>query len=125
MGIEVMRSSSVFFAVVHAFLPALAHAGDDCSPNNRLSEIAARKHTALIGPLAVAELENKHMVVIRETGMALPFGDQNRNWQEMKAAMKPGDQIYQVVFQDGIFHADYHILARNGCAIRSLAGSIT
>jgi hypothetical protein len=43
----------------------------------------------------------------------------------MKAIMKPGDQIYQVVIQDGIFIADYHILVRSGCAIRSLAGSIT
>jgi hypothetical protein len=115
----------VFFVAILASLSVRAHAGDDCSPNNQLSEIAARKHTTLIGPFSVDELENKHMAVLRETGAALPFGHQNKQWQDMKAAMKPGDQIYHVVIKDGIFRADYHILARNGCAIRMLIGSIT
>jgi hypothetical protein len=117
--------SSIFFVLILAFLPARAHAGDDLSPNNRLYEISARSNTALKGPFTVAELESKHMFVIRETGLALPFGHQNKGWQEMKAIMMPGDQIYQVVIQDGIFNADYHILVRSGCAIRSLARSIT
>jgi hypothetical protein len=118
-------SLSIFFVLIAAFLSVRAQAGDDCSPDNRLSEIAARKHTTVIGPFSVEELENEHMVVIRETGLALPFGYQNKKWQEMKSIMKPGDQIYQVVVQDGIFHADYHILARDGCAIRFLLGFIT
>jgi hypothetical protein len=104
-----------FFVIMFAFLPALARASDDCSPNNQVSEIVARKHTTLRGPFSVEELEKD----------PLRFSAANEAWLKFKAAIKPDDQIYQVVIRDGIFRADYHILVRNGCARRTLMGSIT
>jgi hypothetical protein len=106
-------------------LPVLAHASDQCDPQEAIAEIASQKGYALSGPLSVQELEKENMVVIRETGQALPFGYQNHAWLELKAAMQPGDQIYFLSHRDGRFYVDYHVLVRDGCIIGSLRGKIT
>ncbi len=116
--------SFIFFMVIFA-LPASAHASDRCAPHEVLSEVAAEKGNSLRGPLGVEELEKEHMIVIRETGQALPFGYSNKAWLEMKAAMQSGDRIYFLSHRDGRFYVDYHILVRDGCIIRRLLGRIT
>jgi hypothetical protein len=88
-------------------------------------EVAVQKGNSLKGPLGVDELEKEKMIVIRETGQALPFGYSSKAWLEMKAAMQPGDQIYFLSHRDGRFYVDYHILVRDGCIIRRLRGKIT
>jgi hypothetical protein len=106
-------------------LPVAAHAGDQCDPNEIFSEVAAQKGNSLSGPFGVEELEKAHMIVIRETGKALPFGYSNKEWLEMKAAMQPGDKIYFLSHRDGRFYVDYHILVHDGCIIRRMLGMIT
>jgi hypothetical protein len=116
--------SFVFLITLFA-LPALAHASNRCSPDEAIAELSAQKGYSLRGPLSVQELEKENMVVIRETGEALPFGYQNDAWLELKAAMRPGDQIYFLSHRDGRFYVDYHVLVRDGCIIRSMRGNIT
>ncbi len=84
-----------------------------------------QKGNSLSGPLGVEELEMENMIVIRETGQALPFGYSNKAWLELKAAMQPGDQIYFLSHRDGIFYVDYHILVHDGCIVRRIRGKIT
>jgi hypothetical protein len=116
--------SFIFFMIIFA-LPVLAHASDQCAPHETFAEVTAQKGNSLRGPLDVEELEKEHMIVIRETGQALPFGYSNKAWLEMKAAIQPGDQIYFLSHRDGMFYVDYHILVRDGCIIRRLRGRIT
>jgi hypothetical protein len=103
----------------------LAHASGQCDPHEAIADITAHKGNSLRGPFSVEELENKHMIVIRETGQALPFGYSNRGWLDMKAAMQSGDQIYFLSHRDGRFYVEYHVLVRDGCIIRRLGGKIT
>jgi hypothetical protein len=117
-----MRSIILFVMI---FAVPIAHASDRCEPHETISEVAAEKGNALRGPLDVDELEKEHMIVIRETGQALPFGYSNKAWLEMKAEMQPGDQIYFLSHRDGRFYVEYHILVRDGCIIRRLMGRIT
>jgi hypothetical protein len=116
--------SIIFFMIIFA-LPVLAHAGDQCDPHETFSEVAAEKGNSLSGPFSVEELEKENMIVVRETGQALPFGYSNKAWLGMKAAMQPGDQIYFLSHSDGSFYVDYHILVHDGCIVRRLMGKIT
>lgn len=116
--------SYVFFVMMFA-LPVLAHASDQCKPQDAIAELSAQKGYSVRGPLSVRELEKENMVVIRETGQVLPFGYENDAWLELKAAMRPGDQIYFLSYRDGRFYVDYQVLVRNGCIIRWLRGKIT
>ena len=104
------------------------HASGDCSLDHQVSTFTAQHGATLSGPFGVEKVEAENKVSIREngvTGVTLPFGAQNRRWDEMKAAMKPGDQIYHLVISDGAFHAAYFIPVRNECVIRSLMEYIT
>jgi hypothetical protein len=103
----------------------LAHASGRCGPHETISEITAQKGNSLRGPFSVEELEKEHMIVIRETGQALPFGYSNKAWLEMKAKMQSGDQIYFLSHRDGRFYVDYHVLVRDGCIIGHLQGWIS
>ena len=114
----------IFLAMISA-MPMSAHAGEPCPPHEAFSEVAAEKGTTLEGPLDVEALEKDQMIVIRETGQALPFGYSNKAWLDMKAAMQPGDRVYFLSHRDGRFYVDYHILVRDGCIIRRLMGRIT
>jgi hypothetical protein len=116
--------SYVLFAILFV-LPVTAYAGDRCEPDDVIANIAAQKGNSLSGPFTVEELERENRIVIRETGQALPFGYMNKAWLEMKAAMRPGDQIYFLAHRDGRFYVEYHVLVRDGCIIDRLQGRIT
>jgi hypothetical protein len=116
---------SFIFLMMTFVVPAVAHAAGQCEPHEAFAEVAAEKGNSLRGPLDVEELEKEQMIVIRETGYALPFGYSNKAWLEIKAAMQPGDQIYFLSHRDGRFYVDYHVLVRDGCIIRWLMGRIT
>ena len=122
-GVTTMRS--LIFMMILLAWPVSVQAGDQCDPNEIFSEVAAQKGNSLGGPFSVEELEKAHMIVIRETGDALPFGYSNKEWLEMKAAMQPGDQIYFLSHRDGRFYVEYHILVRDGCIVRRMLGMIT
>jgi hypothetical protein len=115
----------LIFLVITFSLPMSVHAADQCEPGEIFSEVASGKGNSLSGPLDVDALEKEHMIVIRETGQALPFGYSNKDWVDMKTAMRPGDQIYFFSHSEGRFYVDYHILVRDGCIIRRLRGRIT
>jgi hypothetical protein len=112
------------FLIMFAW-PTLAYAGEPCGPDEAISQVAAAKGNRLSSPLSVEEVEKANMVVIRETGQAVPFGYVNDAWLKMKAAMQAGDQIYFLSHSDGRFYVEYHILVRDGCIIRRLRGRIT
>ena len=116
--------SYIFFAMMFA-LPVLAHASDRCNPQQAIAELSTQKGYSVRGPLSVKALEKENMIVIRETGQALPFGYENKAWLELKAAMQPGDQIYFLSHRDGRFYVDYQVLVRDGCIIRWLRRKIT
>ena len=114
----------ILLAILLAF-PVIANAADGCDPDDLIANIVAQKGNSLRGPVSVEELEKENMIVIRETGQALPFGYSNKGWLEMKAAMRPGDQIYFLAHRDGRFYVEYHVLVRDGCIIDRLQGRIT
>lgn len=125
MNATIAMRISVLFAAIVPLLFNPAHASDDCSPDDQVVALAARHGTIISGPLGVERLEAQNTTTIRETGKALPFGYENKAWEEMKAAMQPGDQIYHLAINDGRFHAGYYILVRNGCVIDRLMDYIT
>ena len=119
---------SVLFAAIVPSLSEPAHASDECRPDHQLSALASVHGATLSGPFGVEQVEAQKTITIRENGVAgvpLPFGTQNRRWEDMKAAMKPGDQLYHLAVDNGAFHAAYYILVRSGCVIDSLMEYIT
>lgn len=77
------------------------------------------KHTVK-GPFSIEELEQKHMVEIRETKEKLPFGYVNEKWKKLKSLFKSGDKFYFVHYEDGSFFVEQYVLVREKCIIGAL-----
>ena len=89
-----------------------------------LADISSDKRNTVEGPQSVAKLEKANLSQNRDTGKFVPFGYGNKEWNELKATMHPGDRIFFVTHRDGHFFADFHILVRGG-VICSLMGAIS
>jgi hypothetical protein len=97
-----------------------------CPKDNPSFEGAQRqKDTTVQGPFSVAALERENTIANPETGQKVPFGLQNEQWKELKAAMKPGDKIYFISRSQGRFYIDGHVLVSEGCVTYFLKGSIS
>ncbi len=97
----------------------------DCGESASLDEIRnSGKHT-VTGPLAVFQLEEQHMVEIRETGEFVPFGYVNNEWERLKLMMQEGDTIYHVEYREGRFRTTEHVLLHKGCIVFWIRESIT
>ena len=99
-------------------------ASGGCDEGTSIQEIIESEKDSLSGPFTVSELENAHMITIRETGEEKPFGYINAQWEELKAQMQEGDEIYFTAHSDGHYSHSGHILVREGCVVYFLLGSI-
>jgi hypothetical protein len=78
------------------------------------------------GPYTIEEIEKGNLVTIRESGVELPFGAVNSQWEELKALKRPNDEIYWVLYtersegNEGTNFYESYALVRDGCVIYTL-----
>ena len=102
--------------------PALACEG---SENDWAHILTSYKHT-LKGPFTIKEMESANLIRIYGDGKWLPFGNQNKEWEEMKNMYKNGDELFSVVFAYSKKSIEVtHFLVRNGCIIKSLIVAVS
>jgi hypothetical protein len=82
------------------------------------------------GPYTIEEVERSNLVTIRESGVELPFGAVNSQWEELKALKRPNDEIYWVFYterseaNEGTNFYESYALVRDGCVIYTLMTEI-
>jgi hypothetical protein len=87
--------------------------------------LKSRKHT-LKGPFTIKEMESNNLVEIYGNGKSLPFGNQNKEWVEMKNMYKSGDELYSVVFTYSRKSIEVtHFLVRGSCVIKTLIVAVS
>lgn len=84
-----------------------------------------RKHTVK-GPFTIKEMESNNLIRIYEKRKWLPFGNQNKEWEEMKNMYKDGDELYSVFFTYSEKSIEVtHVLVRDGCIIKSIIVAVS
>jgi len=120
-----MRSLLVLLAWLAFALP-VSHGTEHCEPGQSSFTVAkGREGFTVQGPLQVAKLERDNMRLDKQSGRVVPFGYGNAEWEEFKATITFGDEIFRFTRQEKRFYMDGHILVRNGCIIRLLVGRIS
>lgn len=116
-----MKTIVLIIILFSVFSPALA-----CdNPEYDWTHILNSQHT-LKGPFTIKEMESNNLIRIYKSGKWLPFGNQNKEWEEMKNMYKNGDELYSVVFAYSRKSTEVtHFLVRNGCIIKSLIVSVS
>ena len=94
-------------------------------PEYDWAHVLNSQHT-LKGPFTIKEMESNNLIRIYGSRKWLPFGNQNKEWEEMKNMYENGDELYSVVFAYSRKSIEVtHFLVRNGCVIKSLIVSIS
>lgn len=124
-----MRSilrAAAFIVLLRASLVACEKVDQECTVDQPpLLQLQTDERHSVEGPVTVLELEKENMIQIRETGRIVPFGYAHEDWEEFKAAMQDGDQIFNIAVRDGLFYMNGQVLVRNGCVVRFLRGTIS
>ena len=112
------KMKTIILVIILFSVCSLTLACDD--PENDWAHILNSQHT-LKGPFTIKEMESNNLIRIYGSGRWVPFGNQNKEWEEMKNMYKNGDKLYSVVFAYSRKSIEVtHFLVRNGCVIKSL-----
>jgi hypothetical protein len=94
----------------------------------RWKELEKNGYRVVSGPLSVAAIEQEELAEMKEHPHApqAPFGHINDEWENLKAGMRPGDEIFRV---DYFYHGNYSepqggwrglVWVRDGVIVESL-----
>ena len=102
--------ASILFCTMAACAPASAANGQECVRPDAYGNIGP--------PRTVAELERDSLEEMKRKPGArqVPFGYQNKQWLQLKAALRPGDTLHKYASEGG----GGILVLRNGCVVNHL-----
>jgi hypothetical protein len=102
-----------------------------CEPNQgTLSLVRANKNNHVKGPYLVENLEKSNLVALPESGLQIPFGKLNDQWEELKSLRRPGDEVFMIryserdVSNEGTNYRETYDLVRDGCLTFTLTTNL-
>jgi len=122
-----MRNKIIYKVILIVFLyPTGVGAEQQCLDEfPAFHQLRNSENDTIEGPFPVDEIERTHMFENRATGEIKPFGYSNDEWEQLKAQMREGDEIYFTTHSESGFYQEGHILVRDDCVIFFLLGEIT